>query len=60
MVTLKEAGEALGLSAATLRSQIRNGAIQGTKVGPVWTLDEQTVEAYRTRSLGRRFGRDPK
>jgi excisionase family DNA binding protein len=60
MVTLNEAAAELGISPATLRSQIRNGAVQGTKVGPVWTVSRQEIERYRTNRLGRVFGRDAK
>lgn len=60
MLTLNEAAEVLGLAPATLRSQIRNGAIEGRKVGPVWTVTEDAVKTYRERNLGRRFGRDAK
>ena len=59
ILTLKEAADALGISAATLRSQIRNGAIAATKVGPVWTMTQDEVTRYRSQSLGRRFGRKP-
>lgn len=60
MLTLKEAAEALGLSADTLRSQIRNGAIKARKFGPVWTMTAEEVDAYRAKHLGRVFGRDAK
>lgn len=60
MLTLREAADRLGISADTLRSQIRHGAIEARKVGPVWTVTDEAVESYRTRSLGRVFGRDPK
>ena len=60
MLTLREAADRLGISAETLRSQIRHGVIEARKVGPVWTVTEAEVEAYRTKSLGRVFGRDPK
>ena len=50
MLTLAEAATSLGLSAATLRWQIRNGKLRAKKVGPVWTVSEREVERYRRES----------
>lgn len=47
MLTLTEAAEQLGLSAETLRWQIRNGKLRARKVGPIWTVSEREVERYR-------------
>ena len=53
-MTLSEAAELLGLkSPTTLRVQIRNGRLRGTKVGPIWTVTPREVERYRVESLGR-------
>ena len=53
-MTLTEAGAQLGLSPATLRSQIRNGALRGTMVGKTWTVTPREVERYRVNRLGKR------
>ena len=58
MKTLSEAAGILGVSAATLRSQIRNGRLRGRLVGKTWTVSEREVERYRAESLGHR-GRPP-
>jgi hypothetical protein len=52
-VTLTDAGKVLGLSPATLRSQIRNGAMRGKLVGKTWTVTPREVERYRAEHLGR-------
>lgn len=49
-MTLIEAATALGLSAATLRWQVRNGKLRAKKVGPVWTVTPGEVERYRRDS----------
>ena len=46
-MTLTEAAAVLGLSADTLRWQIRNGALRAKKVGPIWTVTPAEVERYR-------------
>ena len=46
LLTLTEAAERLGLSAETLRWQIRNGKLKARKVGPIWTVSEKEVERY--------------
>ena len=56
-LTLAEAAASLGLAPATLRSQIRNRAITGRRVGPVWTISRDEIERYREKSLGRQGGR---
>jgi excisionase family DNA binding protein len=53
-MTLTEAGAQLGLSPATLRSQIRNGALRGTMIGKTWTVTPREVERYRLNRLGKR------
>lgn len=49
-LTLEEAAALLGVAASTLRVQLRNGKLHGSKVGPVWTVTTQEVERYRTES----------
>ena len=46
MLTLAEAAERLGVTAATLRQQIANGRLKGRKVGRDWTVSEREVERY--------------
>lgn len=53
-MTLEQAGQELGLSPATLRSQIRYGKLKATKLGPIWTVTRREVERYRRAHLGRR------
>lgn len=48
-LTLEQAGQELGLSPATLRSQIRYGKLRATKIGPLWVVSRQEVERYRTK-----------
>lgn len=51
MLTLAEAAEQLGVSATTLRVQVRNGKLRAKKVGPIWTVSEREVERYRRENL---------
>lgn len=53
ILTLAEAGDRLGLSASTLRSQVANGRLRATMIGKTWTVTEREVERYRAESLGR-------
>lgn len=56
-LTLQEAGRELGLSPATLRSQIRNGVFtkaEAKLIGKTWTLTPRAVERYRAQRLGKR------
>ena len=54
-MTLQQAAALLGVTAATLRWQIRNGQLRATKLGPVWTVTRREVERYRAQHLGRRL-----
>jgi excisionase family DNA binding protein len=54
ILTLAEAGDRLGLSASTLRNQVKNGKLRATLVGKTWTVTEREVERYRVDSLGRK------
>lgn len=51
-MTLRQAAEALGVSADSLRNQIHNGRLRARKVGPVWTISERELERYRRESRG--------
>lgn len=53
LLTLAEAGDRLGLSAATLRRQVHNGRLRATLVGKTWTVTEREVERYRAESKGK-------
>jgi excisionase family DNA binding protein len=53
ILTLAEAGDRLGVSASTLRSQVKAGRLKATLVGKTWTVTEREVERYRAESLGR-------
>lgn len=46
MLTLTEAAAQLGLTASTLRVQIRNGKLRARKVGRDWTVSEREVARY--------------
>ena len=52
-MTVTEAAAALGLWPATIRAQIKNGAIKATRIGPIWTITPREVERYRITSLGK-------
>ena len=52
-MTTKEAAALLGLSPATVRRQVENGAITARKVGRDWTITPREVERYRAESLGK-------
>jgi excisionase family DNA binding protein len=52
-LTLAEAGDRLGLSASTLRNQIKAGRLRGTLYGKTWTVTEREVERYRAAHLGK-------
>lgn len=54
MLTLADAADALGISPATLRVQIRNGKLRARKVGRDWTVTEREVARYRTASQDHR------
>jgi excisionase family DNA binding protein len=59
MLTLKEAAAELGVDPATLRQQIKAGALRGKRFGPVWTITRAELERYRREHLGR-FGPKPR
>ena len=56
-MTLTEAATLLGLAPATLRGQIRRGALRAVKVGRDWSVTPREVERYRRESLGTRKAR---
>jgi excisionase family DNA binding protein len=44
--SLSDAAARLGLSAATLRWQVKNGKLRARKIGPIWTVSDDEVERY--------------
>jgi excisionase family DNA binding protein len=52
-MTLAQAAELLGVTAATLRQQIANGRLRARRFGPLWTVTPKEVERYRLASRGR-------
>jgi predicted site-specific integrase-resolvase len=53
MLTLAQAGASLGVSPATLRSQVRNGRLRATLIGKTYVVTPREIERYRAESLGR-------
>lgn len=53
-LTLAEAGDRLGLSASTLRTQITRGRLRAERIGRMPVVTEREVERYRAESLGRK------
>ena len=53
ILTLAQAGDRLGLSASTLRNQVKAGRLRATLIGKTWTVTEREVERYRSESLGK-------
>ena len=53
IITLAEAGDRLGLSASTLRTQVKRGRLRATLVGKTWTVTERELQRYRVESLGK-------
>lgn len=51
-LTLAQAATLLGVSAATLRQQVRNGRLRARKYGKTWVVTDGEVERYRRESLG--------
>lgn len=47
-LSLKEAGELVGISPTTLRRQIARGVVPGTKVGRNWTVHHRDLFKYVT------------
>jgi excisionase family DNA binding protein len=53
LLTLKEAATRLGITADTLRAQIRRGRLRATKLGRDWLVEVAEVARYERVSLGR-------
>jgi excisionase family DNA binding protein len=53
LLTLREAAAQLGITADTLRAQIRRGRLRATKLGRDWVVEAAEVARYERTSLGR-------
>lgn len=53
-LTLAEAASELGLSAGTLRMQVKAGRLGARLIGRTWVTTRAEVKAYRRDHLGRR------
>lgn len=49
MLTLREAGERIGVSPNTLLIQIRNGALAGERMGKQWVVTAEALAIYDER-----------
>lgn len=58
MLTLKEAGERIGVSHVTLRLQAKKGVLAAHLTGHQWMVTADEVERYRRDHLGRRGNYD--
>jgi excisionase family DNA binding protein len=54
LMSLRDAGEMLGISPDTLRAQIHRGRLHAEKFGRDWLVRDAELERYRRESLGRR------
>jgi excisionase family DNA binding protein len=52
-LTLAQAADRLGVSPATLRSQVGKGRLRAHMIGKTWTVSRKEVERYRLESVGR-------
>lgn len=53
LLTLRDAARHLGITADTLRAQIRRGRLSATKPGRDWLVEAAEVSRYEQTSLGR-------
>ena len=53
LLTLRDAAARLGITADTLRAQIRRRRLRATKLGRDWLVEEAEVARYERTSLGR-------
>jgi excisionase family DNA binding protein len=49
VLTLKQAAARIGLSASTLRNQIKNGALRGQVIGNTYVVTARDLAAYDER-----------
>lgn len=53
LMTLRDAAKQLGITADTLRAQIRRGRLRAIKPGRDWLVETVEVARYKRNSLGR-------
>jgi excisionase family DNA binding protein len=58
LLTLREAAAQLGITADTLRAQVRRRRLRASKLGRDWLVEAGEVARYERTSLGR-AGRPP-
>ncbi len=58
LLSLGEASALLGVSATTLRHQVKHGRLAARLFGKTWITTKHEVERYRSENLGR-AGRPP-
>ena len=46
MISVTDAAKLAGFSGANLRQLLTAGKIDGTKIGPVWAVEEASLRAY--------------
>lgn len=59
MLTIVEAAERIGVSASTIRNQIKNGVIHARQSGKIYLVRVSEIERYRRENKGR-VGPKPK
>jgi excisionase family DNA binding protein len=59
VLTLKQAGERIGLSAETLYKQVRNGALKATSLGGRWLVTASDLDEYERDHKGKRGFANP-
>jgi excisionase family DNA binding protein len=52
MITLSEAAGRIGVTADALRQAIRRGTLNAQKVGPLYLVTTNEIDAYKTRTGG--------
>jgi excisionase family DNA binding protein len=52
-VTTQEAAEALNLHVETIREFLRDGTLEGLKVGYMWFVSKKAIEGYRKKTAGK-------
>jgi excisionase family DNA binding protein len=53
LISLKEAADYSGMSASHVRLLVRNGEIQGKKIGRNWVTTRQAVDDYLAKGIKR-------
>jgi len=57
LISVTEAAAKYGLSDVRIRQLLRNRTVTGTKFGPTWAVDEDSLKAYLATE--RKPGRKP-